>query len=254
MVAVGLLALGFGSAINLDERANLLVAQVGGAPSQECGAAVPCFCGDTVVADYTLTGDLRTRSGAAVCPGGGLILGKREEGKRGPRLNCAGWSITGSDAEGSKGIDVAYTEQVGVIQNCKISHFASGVYHGGGGPSFALEDSELFNNQSGVLVIGSRDEVIRRNNIHHQTGLGAIVLDETLRVEISDNWLHDNSLGLYLAAQGPRTTDLTLLPLEQHKIWRNVIEDNTALGIDGSVSASEFIDNTVRRNQIALLF
>jgi len=38
-----------------------------------CGDLVPCYCGDTVIADYTLTSDLKNSDGSHPCSDGIMI-------------------------------------------------------------------------------------------------------------------------------------------------------------------------------------
>src|SRR3989344_9649477 len=95
-LSIGLVLL-VGFSIKWGGGTNGLLAQVGGSgKAGECGGTVECFCGDTVVADYTMTRDLQNRKGGTICEGTGLILGKKVDGQRNPTLNCARFNIAGT--------------------------------------------------------------------------------------------------------------------------------------------------------------
>jgi len=84
-----------------------------------------CQCGDTVIADYTMSDHLRNASSVAQClTGDGLTVAS------GVTLNCEGFGITGNfDANGivnKYGIVIKKADDVNIIA-CNISDFYTGV-------------------------------------------------------------------------------------------------------------------------------
>ncbi len=211
------------------------------------GVVVPCYCGDTIIGDYTLTENLRGRSGETACPADGLALGLRQPGKDAPTLDCANFEIAGNNKTG-RGIVVNDSRAIRLIKNCKVHDFEFGVHHSGGGNGFTLLDSEIYNNRMGVATYASGDILISHNIIRDNSDAN-IMLDETPRIEISDNLISGSQYGIAPGLQAMWTTDLTAIWPDRQKINRNIIENSSVEGMRIMASHSEYQDNIIRNNK-----
>ncbi|MEM3030944.1 MAG: PQQ-binding-like beta-propeller repeat protein [Candidatus Micrarchaeia archaeon] len=129
--------------------------------SANCGGAVPCACGDTLIASWTMTSDL------GPCSGDGLVLGAS-----GITLDCAGHSITGTGT--GNGI---YSNQANIaIKNCLIANFLNGITPSSTGGNL-FENNTIYNvGQNGISVTGTGN-IVRHNRLANTTGgYGIVVL------------------------------------------------------------------------------
>jgi len=171
-------------------------AVAGSLPQPECGGAVPCHCGDRVVADYVMTADL------GPCTWEGTVTPDELVGLRvdsGVTLDCAGHSILGpADAQREEfgirtGTSTRSVENA-TIKNCTVSGFWWG-YYIAYSMGVVVEDSvstgngwfsEVENGTGyGVDIANSTGVVFRRNHvfangnegIHLSTSSGTLVED-----------------------------------------------------------------------------
>jgi len=151
-----------------------------------CGGAVACACGDTVVESTTLTGDL------GVCDTTGLRI------RTGIVLDCAGFTLTGSDESNAKfGIEV--DGAVGaIVKNCKVTKFRRGIRIYGGSENQVL-NNETYENKYGIdLAGGTQRNVLKRNLVSRNRDEG-IHIGESHRNKLVKNTLDDNKReGIYL--------------------------------------------------------
>ncbi len=166
----------------------MLVLATGSASAEDCGIGVAdCECGDTVVADWTFTGDLS-------CPAGhGLIIGADDI-----TIDGNGYKITGSEnADACEWVGVINPDKgyCGilnkgydnvVIKNLEIENFCTGIGLKGSGAdpvvSNTIDNCEVHDNGNttcssetsthGIHLCFASDSVITNSRIHHNTGTG----------------------------------------------------------------------------------
>jgi parallel beta-helix repeat protein len=156
-----------------------LLASFSPAAAALCGGAVACACGDTVVASTTLAGDL------GVCDSSGLRI------RSGITLDCAGFTLTGSDGSQAKfGIEV--DGAVGAtVKNCKVTKFRRGIRINAGSGN-ALLGNESYANKYGIdLAGGTQRNVIKRNLVRINRDEG-IHFGESHRNKLVKNTFSDN--------------------------------------------------------------
>lgn len=84
-------------------------------PKVDCGGAIECNCGDSVTNNYTMTSDLN-------CSGVGLYIADH-----GVKLDCNGYTISGSGPSPSHGICINNAIQNTVVQNCNVQTFDNAI-------------------------------------------------------------------------------------------------------------------------------
>ncbi len=194
----------------------------GSALAADCGGAVPCQCGDRVVADATLTGDLNS------CPGVGLRVVSGN-------LDCGDHQVSGnSESNGLAGIWLDNATGL-TVENCRVRNFEDGILVDGGSGN-TLADNVAFNNRHGVWVgSGATGTVIDRNEVRDNSDEGVhLGSGSTLAVVTNNNLHHNEGENLYLL----NSSD-------------NSIADNV---MDQSKSAAIFVkhssNNTFTNNQV----
>jgi parallel beta-helix repeat protein len=204
----------------------------------ECGGAVACECGDTVVESYTMTEDLID------CPVDGLDIGADDV-----TLDCAGNKIFAFVKEGAEvpeelppeptktGIEVKGHSNVG-IRNCEVRYFDVGVH--------ILPDHKTQKFSSQVVV---RDSVVRNNLL---TGVDVL---EASNVFFRDNILSRNNLnGLRVAGgsnvlvEGNRANFNNKDGISLTDVTDSVINGNTANGNEVGIRADQFVDGRITDN------
>ena len=161
---------------------------VGSVSAKECGTEIAdCECGDTVVADWMFTENLK-------CPAGhGLIAGAD-----GITIDGAGFKITGSETADACEWVTGTTPENGdcgilnkgydnvVIKNLEVENFCTGIgLHGSGQNPVVnniIDNCEVHDNGNatcssdtsihGIHACFVSDTTISNNRIHHNTGAG----------------------------------------------------------------------------------
>ncbi|MFH1723863.1 MAG: PKD domain-containing protein [Elusimicrobiota bacterium] len=108
-------------------------------------SAQAASCGDTLMADTTLTADL-------ACGGTALNIGAD-----GVTLDCGGHRIIGPGMQtGShRGVSAQYAGPSGItVQNCEISGFKYGIYFEGGAQGVAARNNRLHHNRFAFVITG----------------------------------------------------------------------------------------------------
>ncbi|MEA1925528.1 MAG: right-handed parallel beta-helix repeat-containing protein [Candidatus Altiarchaeota archaeon] len=170
--------------------AMLLMFLVGSVNAAECGGGTPCNCGDTLVADYTLTADLDCSS----TTGPGLIIGASDI-----TLDGAGHKITGnksgtvcagadqvSPAEHSGIVNNGDYDNV-MIKNLEIENFCTGIALGSAAKSgksvdyntvtgCKIHDNGIGTGSSmithGIHLVATNHCTITKNEIYSNQGTG----------------------------------------------------------------------------------
>ena len=199
----------------------LLIFFMGTANAKDCGIGVAdCECGDTVVADWTFTGDLR-------CPSEthGLTVGAD-----GITIDGAGFKITGSETasvcdwvgESNPGTGYCGIFNLGhdniVITNLELEKFCTGIGLQGSGAnpvvSNTIENCEVHDNGNATCTTDTATHgihacyvhrcTISNNRIYSNTGTGA--------------GCGDGGNGIFLYAGGKAFTNNTIT---KNKIYNN---------------------------------
>lgn len=154
--------------------------------AKACGGATPCACGDTVVEDTVLDADL------GVCDTTALRI------RTGVMLDCAGFTITGSDLSNAKfGIELDGAVGARVL-NCRVTKFRRGIrIYGGSGN--VLRGNETFENKYGIDLAGATQRNVLRNNFVHDNRDEGIHVGGSHRNKIVGNEISYNKReNLYL--------------------------------------------------------
>ena len=241
---------------------------VGGASAANCGAGTgnPCQCGDTIVGDWTFTGDL-------VCAAGhGLIVGA-------PGITINGYNSTqdiyfkidgttpnvnrdGIRNNGHAGV---------VIKNLEITNFGTGIVLSGGTTTVdncTIHDNGVAGSETYGINLGSGNTIIN-NRIYNTRGLSfgewqyggtAICGIGATSNTISSNTIYDNDgSGVVVAMMtgGPFNTieDNVILDNDRAGIVvgsacsaNNIIENNTAIGNAMGIAIIYGVTNTINNN------
>lgn len=188
----------------------------------DCGGAVACQCGDRMIADYTLPGDLNS------CPGVGLrvVAGV---------LDCADHQVSGS-GEPSEEPGLWLDNATGAsVRNCRVRNYTDGILVDGGSGN-VVADNVVFNNVHGIWVgSGATGTVIEGNEVRDNSDEGIHLGSGTGLAVVSNNAIHNNDgENLYLLSSDG-----------------NTISDNV---LDQSKSSAIFVkhssDNTFTDNQV----
>ena len=200
------------------------------AVAADCGGPVRCQCGDRVVQSTTLAEDL------GVCAGVGLEL------VSGVVLDCAGHTITGSDAPGAwYGIHLDETEKA-TVRNCRVTKFRRGIRLRGGSKN-VITGNESFENRYGIdIAVASNANRLRYNLVRDNRDEGIHIGTDSDLNQILDNELHDN-----------KRENLYLLHSDRNRVLRNVLHHSDAAAIYVKHSSGNvFRDNEVRDRPILL--
>ena len=191
----------------------IMVFASGTAIAKDCGNGIaPCECGDTIVSDWTFTGDL-------TCPADthGLTIGAD-----GITIDGAGYRMTGSETadacdfvgEADPGAGYCGIFNMGrdnvVIKNLEITNFCTGIGLQGSGKdpvvTNTIENCEFHDNGNATCSTGTGAHgihlcylsgcTIKENRIHHNTGTG--------------EGCGDGGNGIFLYAGGKEFADNTI--------------------------------------------
>lgn len=144
-----------------------------------CGGTVGCTCGDTVVASTTLTGDL------GVCDTTGLRI------RSAITLDCAGFTITGSDGSNAKfGIEVDGAAGA-TVKNCKVTKFRRGIRINGGSGNAVL-GNESYDNKYGIDLAGGTQRNVLKHNLVRINRDEGIHFGESHRNKLIKNTFQSN--------------------------------------------------------------
>lgn len=234
----------FGSALLI---AFLAFAKPGHAAN--CGESLgPCECGDTVVSDYTLPGDL------GPCPGHGLFLSE------GVNFDGAGHTVSGT-ASG----DVVYGLYVRNVNDVTVRDVrVTGFRHGlrlRAAQRAQILDSEFFENgRNGVgygidLALGSSNNTLRGNRVFQNADEGVHFGSGCVGNLFENNEVFDNVReNVYLLASSEHTLRGNLLEGGRDSFFvkdsssnileNNIIRDGT-LVLRGDASNNLVRDNVV---------
>jgi len=165
-------------------------------------------CGDTLLADTTLTASL-------TCTGSGLIVGADDI-----TLDCANFTITGSGTD----IGILLDGRTGVtVENCTAINFTIGFLLTGSPSNYLTSNGAVNNTSSGSgafqLSSGSDGNVLEGNRSSNNAGRGFAVIDST------GNMLIDNAA----TANGFRGFDL--IDATGNALVLNIASQNTSAGV-----------------------
>jgi len=189
--------------------------------AKNCGDGVDtCVCGDTVVADYTLTSDMN-------CTGHGLIIGAD-----GITIDGDNHTITGDGGSSDYGIDNSGGYDNVTIQNfANITNFNRGIY---------------LKNSTGSTV---------QNNIINSSACG-IYLDSSSSNTLTGNTASSNSSGIYLSSSSSsniltgntansNTSCGIYLSSSSNTLTGNTANSNTHYGIYLFFSSSNILSSNI---------
>ncbi|MFA6462355.1 MAG: NosD domain-containing protein [Candidatus Woesearchaeota archaeon] len=178
-------------------------------------------CGDTIVSDLTLSGDL------GPCNPDGLYVGASDI-----VVNCAGNNIVGTSQPGSFGVYVDGFDNV-TIQNCNIINFTNGITYTNSKNGTIL-DSFVRGSSYGIIVAGTSDKVfINHTTIIESTTYG-INLNQISNVSIINSNISASSL-YDINVEGKVGT------VDNHTIFNNTIEGKILL--DGNADGIYVYNN-----------
>ncbi|MBU1036720.1 right-handed parallel beta-helix repeat-containing protein, partial [Patescibacteria group bacterium] len=146
------------------------------AQAADCGDGVgACSCGDTVVADHTLTGDLN-------CDEDGLIIGAD-----GITINGNGHTLTGDGDINDYGIynnDYDYATTTNLI----ITNFSAGVYFSNTSSS-TIQNITANSNTYGIYLSSSDSNILTNNTTNSNSSYGIYIIgaNNTLTSNVANN-------------------------------------------------------------------
>lgn len=188
------------------------------------GAAFAQACGDTLVADTTLTASL-------TCSGDALAIGADDI-----TLDCSGWTLAGDGT----GVGVRVDGHTGVtVTNCMVQRFATGILltsaPGNHLTRNGVSGSTSLGSGAIQLSSGSDGNVVEGNRAWDNAGRGIAVVDS------DGNLVRDNGL-VRNAFRG-----IDLIDAASNAVIENLVHDNTSGGvvISGSADANLLHGNTV---------
>ena len=160
---------------------------VGAATARECGGRVVCGCGDHVVRDYELIGDL------GPCKKHGLTLA------RGVVLDGGGHLIRGSRAKSSAGVTLSEKSTGAQVRNLEIVGFERGLRLAGV-ENARVENVEAHHNGDPVahkgygidVARGASRNVIQNVYVHHNADEGIHVGSDAVGNRIRNSRFADN--------------------------------------------------------------
>jgi parallel beta-helix repeat protein len=166
--------------------APLLAPGVGAAG--DCGGSVPCQCGDKVVADYHMTGDLGPCAEHGLRLNSGVTLDCRQRGIRGAGRQPRHYGILlSSDTTGA------------TVKNCDVSGFMHGIRLREAHRNQIINNDAHHNGDSarhvgyGIDVAGgSTENVFQGNQIHHNADEGIHIGAASHRNTLVGNQVYDN--------------------------------------------------------------
>lgn len=220
-----------------------------------CGGAIPCRCGDTVTADYTMTGSL------GPCPGHGLVV------QSGATLDCQGFAIVGL-GDGSEQYGVYLQGDTGAevtgaaVTRCDVSRFIRGIRLRAADGNVILanasHDNGNFSGHVGYgidIALASKDNLLQENTVQGNADEGIHLGSGTGPNQLVGNVLFDNYREqLYVLASdgntftgnrayGSGSNSLYLKDSRDNTLQGNTFKDRTAR-VTGDASGNVFLDNT----------
>lgn len=212
----------------------------GPASAANCGGAMPCACGDTVIADTRLAADV------GPCGRTGLNVAS------GVKLDCDGHRVFGGS---SKDGILANLARDTTIRGCTVEGFRVGI-RVLGGEDVVVAGNTVRGNERGIRIekgtIGPR---VDRNLVTRSKDLGMLILGAT-DIVVTGNVVVDNARGnarIEAVDKGSLTVNSfggeTRNDLEIRDSRRLVLRDNeilaTAVRVNGDSRDNRFIENDV---------
>ncbi|MEM4389458.1 MAG: right-handed parallel beta-helix repeat-containing protein [Candidatus Micrarchaeia archaeon] len=206
--------------------------------SANCGGAVPCACGDTLIASWTMASDL------GPCSGNGLTIGAS-----GITLDCAGHSITGTGA----GNGIISNEANLVIKNCTIQNFYTGLnfvdthdntivdihFHKN---NYSLRLHNAYNNNITNIDIAGGEEGVRISYGHGNILRGLNI----------NNITESSGIGLYLYLTYNNSIANINITNALWVVYIYNAQDNVLEGLDiSNITTELFVFNRATNNTIA---
>lgn len=233
----------------------------GPAAAADCGDGVgPCKCGDTVVANTTLTADI------GGCPKAGLIIASPSV-----TLDCAGRTLTGvlngTKDNGEVGIHLDPGNNV-EVRNCRVTGFRQGIRIGSGQGNRILGNVVFGNRKYGIEIAGaSTHNVIGGNQVGMPSGSGVRKAEEGIHNGSGshDTLIQNNTVidskdeNIYvLNSNGVQVLGNTVTESDNAAIFLKnangaLVADNTVTGnsitIRGDSSGNAFSNNTISKGK-----
>jgi|GEM_PF-2498118 len=188
-------------------------------------------CGDTIVSDLTLSGDV------GPCNPDGLYIGANNI-----VVNCAGNNIIGTSQPGSFGVYVDGFDNV-TIQNCNVLNFTNGLTYTNSKNGTIL-DSFVRGSSYGIIVAGTSNNVFINHTTIIESTIYGVNLNQVSNVSIINSNISVSSL-YDINVEGKVGT------VDNHSIYNNSLEgkilfDGNADGI--TVYNNRFWNVTVMNN------
>jgi parallel beta-helix repeat protein len=182
-----------------------------------CGGAVPCQCGDTVRGTAVLSNDL------GICPGTGLRL------VSGSKLDCAGYTITGSNLSNAK-YGLLLDKATGAeAKNCRLTGFRRNIRIVGGSVN-TIQNNEVFEGKYGIdLASATKGNLISGNTIRNNRDEGIHVGTGADNNTISDNtFIKNKAEHVYLlSVTGCMVTNNTMSKSGKAAVFVKHSDNNT---------------------------
>ncbi len=143
----------------------------------DCGGAVPCDCGDTLVASTTLSDDIAgcSRTGLEIAPG--------------VTLDCAGHGVLGRSSKDGISVDDAPGARV---RNCRVEGFRTGIRVAGGSGQL-VSGNTLAGNRRGITVSDDASHVrVEGNVVLGSREIGILLQAGTTNIEVVRNTVNDS--------------------------------------------------------------
>ena len=184
---------------------------VGFVSGADCGGAVQCECGDTLIENHTMWYDL------GGCTDIGLLIGVN-----GTILDCDDYSISGVGSINARGIYINNIEET-IIKNCNVGGFDAGIYLSYSSNN-NLVNNVITNNFLGISVYFSANNDLSYNTIENNINQG-VALQHSPSNNIFNNTITNSDFGIEIL--GIST---------YNNIWNNFFVDNDMNAYDGYIS------------------
>ena len=151
---------------------------------EDLGISVHVSCGDTIVADTTLDGDLLDCATES-----GVLIGADDI-----TLDCDGFTIDGVDTSATYGVNVTGRSNV-VIRNCVTTDWAAGILLFTTNDSLVEDNSASSNTDTGIILdSGSYNNVVTGNQANSNEADGIDVL-ASYNTSVTNNTVDSNING-----------------------------------------------------------
>lgn len=222
---------------------------------KDCGGATTCACGDSVISDYTLTGNLS-------CSGNGLIIKGNSI-----TINGGGYTISGN-GEANYGIYNNSGYDNVTLTNLTISNFKYGVYLNTStgwtvnsiqvdGKNINISEGISLNDSSSNSITNSTStssfygiKLDNNSNSNTVTGNQLKFCEYGLYINFSDSNTLNNNTVTYVYSRG-----LFITMANNTIISNNTIEHNAVFGIYMELTTGSTVSsNNINFNGLAWLF